>query len=352
MFDMQTGPLSDSAFSSFSGVETLDLSAPAPKPMPSLWLDEYDGAGFQSASNGARDRDAWRIDRPGGYLRFKLKLRYQHGLVLICELRGAGSEDQSKSSVMINVNGTEWTTDFESQGADFHRQSWYLLHHLLKQGDNLITLSLPPDASGPVLLKSASIMRFKLQKQMQSNWCWAAVTNSLLGFFNSEISLTQCEIVRKCLNHTGQTSQSSQTTEPNAAVTQKLVPDCCQNGDSEACNIPFKLSQALQEMGILESYEQRALSLDEMRRQISRGVPLAVRIRWRDGNKGGHFVTVTAIGPDNPRGDDFTWIRVADPNDRIASYIPYGTLRNNYKGHGEWTHSYMIKNESPPAKTA
>lgn len=343
MMDMQTGPLSDSVVGSFSGVETLDLSTPDPKPSASLSLNARDGASFQPAS-GEQDSGVWRIDRAGGFAQFKLRLLYQHGLVLICELRNAAG---GNGAIVINVNGSEWRTDFETPAAGFHRQSWYLLHHLLQPGDNLITLSLPPDADYQLLLKSASVMRFKLQMQQQTKWCWAAVTTSLLSFFGSESALTQCQVVRKCFDQNGQQAQAANT---DSAATRKLVMDCCQSGNVEACNKTFKLSQALEMMGILETYENRALTLVEMREQISRGVPLAIRIGWRDRegklSSSGHFVTVTAVGPDDPRGEDQTWIRVADPNDKVASYITYGALKNNYKCQGQWTHTYLIKKET------
>jgi hypothetical protein len=335
MVDLQTGPLSDSVAGSFSGIETLDLSSPDPKRETSLSLDACDGAAFHTTAS------AWRIERPDGYVRFKLKLLYKHGVVLICELSNAGG---GKGSVLVNVNGAVWRTDFDSPESGFYRQSWYLLHHLLEPGENLITLKLPPDADHQLLLKSASVMRFKLQMQQQTKWCWAAVTTSLLNFFNAESGLTQCQVVRKCFDQNGQQTQAASAED---AATRKLIMDCCQSGNAEACNKTFKLSEALKAMGILEAYENRPLTLAEMREQISAGVPLAIRIGWRDRqgklSNSGHFVTVTAVGPDDPRGEDQTWIRVADPKDKVASYITYGALKSNYKCQGQWTHTYLIK---------
>jgi hypothetical protein len=207
----------------------------------------------------------------------------------------------------------------------------------MEQGENRITFSLAPDACAPVLLRSVSLMRFNLQMQQQTKWCWAAVTTSLLSFFYSDTSTTQCQVVRKCFG------QQQSSAEANG--------DCCQSGNSEVCNKTFKLSQALEAMGVLESYVNGALPLKEIRRQISAGVPLAVRIGWRDRNgnlsNSGHFVTLTAVGPDDPRGDDYAWVRVADPNDKVASYTTYGTLKNNYKCQGQWTHTYLIKKKNP-----
>jgi len=334
MAELQTGPLTGEESGCFSGVETLDLSVAEPEPTANFSLNAYDGARFQPASPGMQDADSWLI-QPGGYLQFKLTLPNKHGLVFTCELGGAADGDQQGCPINIEVNGTEWTPDLDLSPHDFHRQSWYLLHYLLEQGENRITLSLAPDACAPVLLRSASMMRFNLQMQQQTKWCWAAVTTSLLNFFHSDKSLTQCQVVKKCFG------QGQNDAEAGS--------DCCKSGNNEVCNKTFKLSQALETMGILESYESGALPLKEIRRQLSAGVPLAIRIGWRDRNgnlsNSGHFVMLTAVGPDDPRGDDHSWVRVADPKDKVASYTTYETLKNNYKCQGQWTHTYLLKKE-------
>ncbi len=336
MAELQTNPWMGKITDCFSGVETLDLSVAEPKPTASFSLKAYDGARFQPASPGLQGADSWLI-QPGGYMQFKLTLPNKHGLVLTCELGGAAFGVQQGYPINIEVNGTEWTPDLDLNPHDFQLQSWYLLHYQMEQGENRITFSLAPDACAPVLLRSASVMRFNLQMQKQTKWCWAAVTTSLLSFFYSDTSLTQCDVVRKCFG------QQQNGAEAGA--------DCCQSGNSEVCNKTFKLSQALEAMGVLESYVNSALPLKEIRRQISAGVPLAVRIGWRDRNgnlsSSGHFVILTAVGPDDPRGDDHAWVRVADPNDKVASYTTYGTLKNNYKCQGQWTHTYLIKKEKP-----
>src|SRR5262249_24776498 len=193
--------------------------------------------------------------QPGGYLQFKLTLPNKHGLVFTCELAIAADGDQQGRPINIEVNGTVLTPDLDLSPRDFQRQSWYLPHYLLEQGENRIILDLAPDASAPVLLRSVSVMRFNLQMQQQTKWSLAAFTTSLLSFFYSDTSLTQCQVVRKCFG------QQQNGAEAGA--------DCCQSGYSEECNKTFKLSQALETMGILESYANSVLTLKEIRRQIS-----------------------------------------------------------------------------------
>src|SRR5262245_62287328 len=90
MAELQTNPWGGKITDCFSRLETLDLSAPEPKPTASFSLKAYDGARFQPASPGLQGADSWLIP-PGGYMQFKLTLPNKHGLVFTCELSGAAS---------------------------------------------------------------------------------------------------------------------------------------------------------------------------------------------------------------------------------------------------------------------
>ncbi|HZS09089.1 MAG TPA: papain-like cysteine protease family protein [Blastocatellia bacterium] len=330
--DLQTRRLPRIAPGSFSpglsGVQTLDLSTADPEPAPFFALAGRKGAVFQKKKRDPDDSSAWGLGEPDSSLEFDLTLPVRHGVVLILEMRRTTVGEHADNPLTINVNGHEMRVDVDPHNLHFSRQSWYLPNYLLEKGKNQISLSLAPDAQTELRLKSAAVMRFDLQRQLQTKWCWAAVTTSLLNFFNPDNTPTQCQVVQQCLslNH---------DFDPEAT-------DCCQQGSSKACNLTYKLPDALDEMELLFSRCNYPLSLDEIRGQIQAGVPVAVRIKWRGG--GGHFVVITAVF-DDPDGDEQTWLRIADPLDQAASYITYRTLKNRYKGEGRWTHSYVFQKE-------
>lgn len=336
MPDLQTGPLSEINVSSFFGVEEIVFSTADPRPTANLRFEALAGARFQPDG----EVGVWIVE-PGGAVRLSLNLLFQHGLVVIGEMHPAVFAEGAAFPVHLQANEANWETEIYPAGEGFEKFSWYLLHYLLRQGENQIILRVPPEAPCPLVLKSAAIMRFNLQIQQQDKWCWAAVTASFLNHLNPAGRWNQCQVVKKVLG--------KEASADAPATTRKLPVDCCQDGGNADCNRTYKLSQALQEMGLLDSFETRPLTLTELRRRISEGVPLAIRIGWRDENgklsNRGHFITITAVGPEDPRGEEFTWIRVADPTDKVASYIPYETLKNNYKGEGKWTHSYMISRQ-------
>lgn len=342
---LATYPLKGESIPSISGIERLDFSTANPKSTAHFSFDSSENARFEP-SRTTPPRGSWRISNPGGQIRFKLNLPYKHGVILIFELRRSKAENQSPCPVTIKINDEKWEKIVLDK-SNFHKLSWYVTFDRLVAGDNLITLKLSKKAGVSLLLKSVSVMRFNLQHQNQDKWCWAAVTTSIVHFFDPDTSLTQCKVVELC---------KGRATDPKLAVTEccpktKARNEKCGEVYKSVSNQTHKLSEALKKLGLLDSFkefeEERPLSLDVIRKEINAGLPIAVRIGWLDKNGNlsdkGHFVVITGVGPDDPRGDDYTWVRVANPLDQAASYLPFATLKNNYQGHGKLTHMYFIK---------
>ena len=328
-----------------SGMETLDLSAAEPTPTAHLKLVPGNGPqhGFQSLLNFAvrlklapsqaawvpstARGNAWQLGTHKKGLPIELQLPRQHGVVLILEMARTQANEQFDQPVILSINGHEWWLEIDPQNLKFYKQSWYLPHYLMQPGVNVLSLRLAPEATTDVLVKAASVMRFEIEQQKRGNWCWAAVTNSLLSFFDSENGMTQCEIVKECFSVT-----------PG----YETATDCCQHSGRTECNRDYELDQALDLMQLRASCCNYPLTLDEIREQINQGVPVAARIAWRGGGR--HFVVITAVVTD-PKDDNQTWLRVANPKDQAASYISYQTFVTRYQGSGEWTHSYLFEKQ-------
>ncbi|HLI62087.1 MAG TPA: hypothetical protein VKV05_01720, partial [Terriglobales bacterium] len=71
------------------------------------------------------------------------------------------------------------------------------------------------------------ILPFEVQPQLESEWCWAAVSTSIAHFYSPSSAVTQCQVVNQQLKRT----------------------DCCTNPGSNNCNQPGYLDQALQYVG-------------------------------------------------------------------------------------------------------
>ncbi len=317
---METGPLKGPNKRDLSGVEVLDFVSGRPMPKSHFSFVGCDKAGYEKSES------AWIIHQ-SGYMRFRIDIPRQHGVVLIPELRRVSFTGEDDFAIIkVKANNHEWLESIDPRNLNYQKQSWYIPHYMFKEGDNLLTIGVIEGTQTDVMLRSAAIMRFDLETQKKDFWCWAAVTASIAKFINAESELTQCQVANKCFGGN----------EP-----QSPAANCCESGGKKTCDQPFSLTDALEVMGMHVSRCNYPLSLTELRNQIEAGMPVAVRIEWRGG--GGHFVVITAIGPDHCDGDSFTWLRIADPMDKVASYIPYGKLKNTYKGNGKWTYTYLVK---------
>jgi hypothetical protein len=155
-------------------------------------------------------------------------------------------------------------------------------------------------------------LAFIMQTQLQTNWCWAAVAASVSAFFDPNTNWTQCLIV-------------------NAELGRN---DCCTNGSSANCNIPWFLDDALTRTGNFRSMSSGAGTMADVSQDVDIGRPLCVRIGWSGG--GGHFVAIDGYH----QGLDM--VAVDDPWSG-ASDVSLATFQTAYLGSGSWTHSYRVQ---------
>src|SRR5260370_26671301 len=97
------------------------------------------------------------------------------------------------------------------------------------------------------------MMSFSVQRQLQSNWCWAAVAASIADYYDPNTTETQCTIANRCLKRT------------DCSTT---VGRCAPNS---ACNQPHWLSNddgAVWILGLQKSSYARQLSFDEVAAEI------------------------------------------------------------------------------------
>lgn len=157
-------------------------------------------------------------------------------------------------------------------------------------------------------------LKFSMQNQLQTNWCWAANATSISQYYNRNTPWTQCRLACNCLNR----------------------PDCCSNPAPNLCNRPYYLHTALQRTGNLRNFFAGTLTPDMIRSEIDNGWVIGVRIGWR--SDGGHFVTIH--GYDDRSGELFVYI--SDPR-YGKCYLKVNDFATRYLNEGIWTHTFLIK---------
>jgi len=139
--------------------------------------------------------------------------------------------------------------------------------------------------------------------------------------------------------------------DPNSQLTQcelasKVVGkgkngniDCCANPDSDACDQPAPLQDALDAIQRLDGKPfVGVLPFEDIQKKINSGFPICVRIAWGEGG-GAHFVAIDGCGT-SPAGDQL--VHVQDPFFG-ASTLTLENLVNSYQGSGQWTAAFLLK---------
>jgi hypothetical protein len=104
-------------------------------------------------------------------------------------------------------------------------------------------------------------LNFTVQHQQQTNWCWDAVTVSIVLFYDPSSTWTQCTLAN---DEFGQT-------------------DCCVHGDSANCNQTNYTCDVINRRGHLDRSVASAATFDEVMTEINNNRPIAARIRWNGG---------------------------------------------------------------------
>jgi len=144
------------------------------------------------------------------------------------------------------------------------------------------------------LIGSARCSGLTVEHPQQTQWCWAAVSNSVSHFYDAGSTWAQCTIV-------------------NAELGQST---CCTNGSSSACNKPCYLDKALTRVGCLLSWASGTLSFATVKSLINGGRPPCARQGWSGG--GGHFMAIVCyfeglLGLLSGSGSTAKRVQISDP---------------------------------------
>ena len=113
---------------------------------------------------------------------------------------------------------------------------------------------------------------FKILKQGENNWCWAAVTQSVRKVLDG-IVIRQCQIIEV-------------TRHPDR-------PNCCD--DHSSCDEAFYTSRALDKFKNLRQFVNTPLGLGRIKGEIPEGFSSSARpigCGVSDGGRGGHAVVI------------------------------------------------------------
>ena len=183
--------------------------------------------------------------------------------------------------------------------------------HVLAAGTRSVRTWLRSDR---VAATVAWALNFTMQRQTQTNWCWAATSASVARFYDQNTTWTQCTIANGELGRN----------------------DCCGTGAAGPCNQLHVLDAPLTRVGHFNRMVNGTITRDDLRSEIVQGRPVCARTAWSGG--GAHFVAIA--GFNFLRTDDL--IEIHDPVSGVSN-VDYDVFTTSYLGSGSWTHSYFTR---------
>jgi Papain-like cysteine protease AvrRpt2 len=170
-----------------------------------------------------------------------------------------------------------------------------------------------------------STIRFEMQRQCHSNWCWAAVAASVAAFYRRDGKIKQCDIANLELNRS----------------------DCCDH-PCDANDVDFNVTNVFASpLNRVRCFErlarQRRATPTEVQEELAAARPLCVRTVWRDG--GAHFLAIVGFRPDAVDEEQGV-LSLDDPFWGPSEYT-YARFSENYQlAGGKWTDTYFTKSPS------
>ncbi len=161
------------------------------------------------------------------------------------------------------------------------------------------------------------LIAFSMPRQDQTNWCWAAVTSAVVGYFKGSPGPPQCGLANMSRNQT----------------------TCCEDGATPQCNRSAETGAILRAMGVLREQVERSISLHQVEEELKANRPIACRIEWEGVGVGHVFVIHGVFG---------TLLRVTDPDLGAdgAELVEFNVFSGSYRGKGKWTRTWLLRSPS------
>jgi hypothetical protein len=168
---------------------------------------------------------------------------------------------------------------------------------------------------------------FRPQRQLQSEWCWAAVAASISKHYNPDSEWCQCKLATRLTRRTKTGDK-----------------DCCGHpytrDIAHTCNQPQYLEKALRLVGRLAAPPRKGpLTFGGIQKDILAGRPVCVRIAW-PGTPIGHFILIYGCRKSKSGNQ---WLYVEDSLYGSSTWLYSEFCRNYQYAEGRWSYTYPVK---------
>lgn len=200
-----------------------------------------------------------------------------------------------------------------------------LLFLVYKNGYSQPTTGYFPEKKmGTVAYKNLDI---KGEAQSQSQWCWAAVSATVINHYNY-YKINPCQI-----------------------ASEAFKTNCCLN--EKECNNQNSLlfiSEIIEKYSAATTIVHGIVSASEIKNEIDKNNPMILRI---ESKFSGHFIVIGGYSINRDKdGNDELFLMIQDPmwgyqinTNKIGEFVSYNSLKNGFWGNYNfrWTHTMLFE---------
>lgn len=254
--------------------------------------------------------EGYCFNSPESFVRFTFRPVVKKTMYLLLRYHVITPRNDRNRALNILLN-RQWIGQMEiAQDRDEKLNMLAIDPGKLQPGSNELLLRMA-DSRWAVSIQELWISDYMIDKQLQSNWCWAAITASLARFYKKNDFADQTKLVSTILSN----------------------GYCCNGKGCGMCNRPWYVGEALDHVGILRNAIPYPVSQEALIRELACNRPVVVVIKWQQ-SATGHILVVSGF----TRSRQFLTWDSRGPGMRLLSF---SDLCTGYEGKSLWVNTFF-----------
>ena len=256
--------------------------------------------------------EGYHFNSPESFIRFSFRLPAKRTVCLLLHYHAVSKKTSRNGALNILLN-QEWIGQIGiNQEGNNNLNVLIIDPGKLQSGYNELLLRMV-DNHWAISVKDLWISDYIIDRQLQSNWCWAAVTASLARFYQKDPIADQAKLVYSIFNQ-----------------------ECYCNGKGcGTCNRPWYVGEALDHLDILQNAVAAPVSQKELMAELKYNRPVVIVVKWQQSSTG-HILVVSGF----TRNHQFLTWDSRGPDMRL---LPFKDLCTGYEGKSVWVNTFFTQ---------
>ncbi|MBB6109109.1 cellulose synthase subunit [Mucilaginibacter lappiensis] len=254
--------------------------------------------------------EGYRFNSPESFIRFTFRPAVKKTMYLLLRYQAIAKKNGRNGALNILLN-QQWLGQMEiSHDGNNNLNMLAIDPNKLQSGSNELLIRMAGN-HWIVSIQELWISDYMIDRQLQSNWCWAAVTASLARFYQKDHFGDQAKLVSGIFNK----------------------EYCCNGKGCGTCNRPWYVGEALDHAGILQRAIPNPVSQEALMTELTCNRPVVVVIKWRQ-SATGHILVVSGFTHSR---QFLTW----DSRGQRMRLLSFNDLSKGYEGKSVWVNTFF-----------